>query len=433
MIHDRSGPILAPGEAREYWPLVYSHVPETGFTEGFDLTSIPAVVSEIEVAFETDRPVATSFVSLPGDFEEGDVIIVAAVRSAQVPAGLAVATVRLDEALSERAEKLLGSDFDVELSEVNSDSLIAPNDDSPGTWASTVAFGGRRLLLIVAEDGAEASWGRNEVALVVSLLIAGAASWFAYSASRRRAVGLELAALQVSLREKDRFLASVSHELRTPLTAVVGILDILAADDVDLGPEERESLVSDARESAFDLERLVEDHLTAARLSAGALTVVSEIVDLDELMRSVVASLNLPSNLQVEVDRLGLCQGDRLRIRQIARNILRNGARYAVATIEVRLVQSRERVRIEFRNDGEAVSPAIVSRLFEPFVGLGQSGQPESIGLGLAISRDLARRMGGDLEYLLVEDQVCFALTLWPAQIDGLPESARPSVTTLRA
>jgi hypothetical protein len=217
------------------------------------------------------------------------------------------------------------------------------------------------------------------------------------------------------------------------LTAVVGILDILAADDVDLGPEERESLVSDARESAFDLERLVEDHLTAARLSAGALTVVSEIVDLDELMRSVVASLNLPSNLQVEVDRLGLCQGDRLRIRQIARNILRNGARYAVATIEVRLVQSRERVRIEFRNDGEAVSPAIVSRLFEPFVGLGQSGQPESIGLGLAISRDLARRMGGDLEYLLVEDQVCFALTLWPAQIDGLPESARPSVTTLRA
>ncbi len=420
LVHDSSGPIARNQPERSYWPLTYSSAGGAGFAYGFDLGSVPAIAIAIESALALQTPVATGFVTLPGDEEAGDIVIVASVHSEQVPIGVAIVTVQLDEILGERVAHLLGSDSAVKLRMSNGGSVPAHLAESRGAWRATVDLGGQPLVLGLEDTGAESESSRHATVSLVAIIVSLAAGWFAYGASRRRAVSVELGRLQESLREKDRFLASVSHELRTPLTAVVGILDILSSDEVDLGQDERNSLVADARESAADLERLVEDHLTAARLSAGALTVVSETVDLDDLMRSVVSSLNLPSPLLVTVEELGACLGDRLRIRQIARNILRNGARYAVASIEVRRVDiAPDRVRIEITNDGEPVSPSIAERLFEPFVGLGQPGQPESIGLGLAISRDLARRMGGDLDYDYIEGRACFGLTLPTVAVDA--------------
>ena len=172
----------------------------------------------------------------------------------------------------------------------------------------------------------------------------------------RRSAVRRIAKLEQTLAEKDQFLATVSHELRTPLTAVVGMLEVINDNLENLDPDQYAALLADARDGALELERLIEDYLTAARLSAGALTIKQEVVNLDTIFGRTIARLNLPETLAVTVDPLGSCVGDSLRIRQIARNILRNAARYADHQIQVRNVGDDSFVVIEIRNDGDPVA-----------------------------------------------------------------------------
>jgi signal transduction histidine kinase len=248
--------------------------------------------------------------------------------------------------------------------------------------------------------------------LVLGIATSVLAAWLSHGVSRRRNLARELATLQATLAGKDRFLAGVSHELRTPLTAVVGNLELLAHQTIPMTQAERDRLVIDALDSAAELERLVDDHLTAARLSAGALTIRSEVVDLDPLVTRILDGLSLPPRLKVTCGALGSCLGDGLRVRQIVRNILRNAGRYASSEIEIRRRPGDERVIVDILNDGVPVSPSMADRLFQPFTGETVPGQPESIGLGLSVSRDLARRMGGDLDYTYSGDRACFSLEL---------------------
>jgi signal transduction histidine kinase len=228
----------------------------------------------------------------------------------------------------------------------------------------------------------------------------------------RRSATRRIAKLEQTLAEKDQFLATVSHELRTPLTAVVGMLEVINDNLENLDPDHYAVLLGDAREGALELERLIEDYLTAARLSAGALTIKQEAVNLDTIFGRTIARLNLPQTLAVTVDPLGSCVGDSLRIRQIARNILRNAARYADHQIQVRNVGDDSFVEIEIRNDGEPVALDLLEKLFEPFGGSPAPGRTEPIGLGLSVSRGLARRMGGDLRYSVDGQWAVFSVVL---------------------
>ena len=225
----------------------------------------------------------------------------------------------------------------------------------------------------------------------------------------------QVAALQRTLAEKDRFLASVSHELRTPLTAVVGIAEILASRINHFGKEDGE-LIQDVRSSAQDLETLVEDHLTSARLTAGALTVKRDQVDIDVIVARAVATTDRPNRLSIRIGELGACTGDPMRVRQIVRNLLNNAYRYATSRVEIRANNTSDRTVIEVYNDGPPISTDVVGTLFEPFVKEQRPGQPESIGLGLSVSRKLAQRMGGDLVYTYADGVVKFSLSL-PAAI----------------
>ena len=408
-----SGQGFQPGG--DYWLLLYSSkIEDVGYLPGFDLGSDPAIRQAIDSAFLNNRPVASSFVEIPGDDDIGDIAIVSPISRDGERIGVAIVTMRLDELLTQRVRQLLGEGARLSMNDTGA-VLGGSRGQSAERWVGTVTVVGReiRLTLDLAEGPSSTTSAPWLLALGIGMsLLAGV---LIYDRSRRRSMTRQVAALQRTLAEKDRFLASVSHELRTPLTAVVGIAEILASRINNFGKEDGE-LIQDVRSSAQDLETLVEDHLTSARLTAGALTVKRDQVDIDVIVARAVATTDRPNRLSIRIGELGACTGDPMRVRQIVRNLLNNAYRYATSRVEIRANNTSDRTVIEVYNDGPPISTDVVGTLFEPFVKEQRPGQPESIGLGLSVSRKLAQRMGGDLVYTYEDGVVKFSLSL-PAAI----------------
>jgi len=401
----------ATGE--DYWLLLYSSNDEAvGYSPGFDFGSDPAIRQAITEAFFINGAVASSFVAIPGDAEVGDVVIVSPISRNGAPVGVAVVTMTLDELLNERVDQLLGGGAQLTLSDTGA---VLGGGQEAHRWVDTVSVVGQeiRLTLDVTPEPSKASTAPWLLAVGIGMsLLAGG---LIYDKSRRRSMTRQVAALQQTLAEKDRFLASVSHELRTPLTAVVGMVEILAG-RVDKFDREEAELIQDVRSSAQELETLVDDHLTSARLSAGALTVKRGHVDLDVLVSRVIAITDRPPRLTLKIGGLGTCTGDAIRVRQIVRNLLQNAYRYAHSTVEIEGKITTDLTVIEILNDGPAIADDMVGPMFEAFVKGQMPGQPETIGLGLSVSRKLALRMGGDLTYSYHSGMVKFSLAL-PAAV----------------
>jgi signal transduction histidine kinase len=368
--------------------------------------------------------VASRFVGGPGDDQVGDFVVITVIRRNSEPAGIAVATLQLDELLEPRLLDLLGDTATLQLFNVlNPVDVLA--QQTATSWTETVNLAGQLVGLQIDVDRESVAIGSASLWLLalgvaVSLLI----GWLILDRSRRRAMIQKLSTLEQTLADKDRFLASVSHELRTPLTSVVGALELLGR-DASVGQEVQDMLLEDARVSASELERLVDDYLTAARLTAGALTLKLGVVDLDVLLARILTGIERPVRLSMSVGELGLCIGDPIRIRQIIRNLIRNANRFAVSKIEVSAVRTRDLTTVEIVNDGEPVPAGVIGKLFDPFVKGSNPGQPDTLGLGLFVSRDLAIRMGGALSYSYIRGKVMFSLSLPAAE----PVVALPSAT----
>jgi signal transduction histidine kinase len=411
------------------WPVVYeARSTASGFDKGFDLARDPALRDAIDRALRGEDAASSGFISLPGDDDPGDVALVSAItRPSGEIAGVAMAIIQIDDALAERARLLLGSQTTWRIREMEpgEESIAVSTADR---WSEAVTIGDRGFVVeLEALQTGERRFGQaSDWLALLGILTSSLLAILSYILMKRRATIRRIEKLEHSLADKDRFLATVSHELRTPLTAVVGMLEVVNENLDHLTPDQYASLIGDAREGALELERLIEGYLTAARLSAGALTIKKEAVDLDSVFMRSIAGLNLPGNLKLKVGPLGLCTGDSLRIRQIARNILRNAARYARHQIEIRNAGDDSFVVVEIRNDGDPVPDELLDRLFEPFAGSASHGQPESIGLGLSVSRDLSRRMGGDLRYSVDGGWTVFSVVLPMVESDQTPTSFIP-------
>lgn len=411
--------------ADEYWPLLYTTAEDdVGYRPGFDFGSDPAIRAAIERGIVTGRPVASRFLVVPGHEESGVFVVIAVIRRNSLPDGVAVATLDLDELLQPRLHDLLGNTATLHM--VNLFYPDAPSYQTATSWTTTMNLAGLLvgLQVEVGEEsvtiGSASSWLLG-LGLVISLLI----GWMILDRSRRRSMVQQMSTLEQTLAEKDRFLASVSHELRTPLTAVVGALELLGP-AAAIGSEAQEMLLEDARTSASELERLVEDYLTAARLSGGTLTLKLGVVDLDVLVARILTGIERPPRISMKVGELGSCRGDPVRIRQIIRNLVRNANRFAASEIEVRAARAGDTTTILIVNDGEPVPVEVIRRLFDPFVKGTNPGQPDTIGLGLYVSRDLAIRMGGALSYAFEHNKVVFSLSL-PAA-DSLLVPPQPDI-----
>jgi len=208
--------------------------------------------------------------------------------------------------------------------------------------------------------------------------------------------------LEDLMRAKDIFIASVSHELRTPLTAVLGFAWELASESSRLTSEEVTASARIIAEQATDLSAIIEDLLVAARTDIQAVTVLSEEVAIVDEIRAVIRVMNPADQSRIRpLEGALLVRADHLRVRQILRNLLNNAVRHGGPNIHIELGALNGFSTVTVVDDGPGIPPEFQAGMFEPyFHGVGDPGQPASIGLGLAVSRFLARLMEGEVEFV---------------------------------
>ncbi len=230
------------------------------------------------------------------------------------------------------------------------------------------------------------------------LLLAGlvvTASLLRMQANKRR-----IATLEHLVEVKGEFIAAVSHELRTPLTAVVGFADLLRKSGADLTSSDRAEMTAAIAEQSGEVAAIVEDLLVAARTDIGKLNVATVSVNLRAQTAQVLEILDQSQSIAI-LGHPPAASGDPARVRQILRNLFTNAVRYGGDHISVELgSQSDGLASLIVKDDGDPIPKEDRERIFEPYEQAhDQPRQPGSIGLGLSVSRRLARLMGGDLTY----------------------------------
>jgi signal transduction histidine kinase len=212
---------------------------------------------------------------------------------------------------------------------------------------------------------------------------------------------------------KANFLAAMSHELRTPLNAIAGYVDLL---EMGLrGPLTAEQQVdlSRIKRSQQYLLGLIEQVLVFTQLEAHRIAIHLQDVSLDELMRdaeTMVRPQIRSKGIEYSYDTSNpglVVRADRDKAQQIVLNLITNGAKYTSpgGKVSVRSEMQNGTVLVRVSDTGPGIPEKMLTHIFEPFVQLDRRlNQPrDGVGLGLTISRDLARAMGGDL---LVESQM---------------------------
>lgn len=206
---------------------------------------------------------------------------------------------------------------------------------------------------------------------------------------------------------KSLFLAAMSHELRTPLNAIGGYVDLLQLGLRGALTAEQAHDLTRIKASQDHLLRLINDVLEYARLGNTTTELKSEDVDLDAALREAETMI-LPQarakGLRYEYSacpqRLTV-RADAHRLRQIVLNLLTNAIKFTEAGGSIHMTCGVEGsfARVEVEDAGRGIPPEYIDAIWQPFVQVGRRlNQPgEGVGLGLAISRDLARRIGGEL------------------------------------
>jgi PAS domain S-box-containing protein len=209
-------------------------------------------------------------------------------------------------------------------------------------------------------------------------------------------------------RAKGQFLAAMSHELRTPLNAIGGYADLLIMGLSGPVNDKQVQQLERIKRSQGHLLGIINDILNFSRIEAGQLTydigpvVVREVV---ESVAEMVAPQAAARGLRLDTGKCSaeiVALGDRAKLEQIVLNLVSNAVKFTDAGGQITLrceLGTDERVALIVHDTGMGISPEKLDAIFEPFVQVGRTltTPSEGAGLGLAISRDLARAMGCDV------------------------------------
>jgi PAS domain S-box-containing protein len=221
---------------------------------------------------------------------------------------------------------------------------------------------------------------------------------------------LEIAAARAEAeranRAKSEFLAAMSHDLRTPLNAIGGFADLTAEGLYGPVSDGQRNAMSRIRRAGNHLLTLINDILTFAKIEAGRVQLDIADTPVGDMVTSAC------SMVEVQAAKKGLSfvarggpdglrvRADRERMTQIMTNLLTNAVKFTEAgSITVGWRADASAVYIDVRDTGRGIPADKLASVFEPFVQAGRSTeeQQQGVGLGLAISRELARAMRGDL------------------------------------
>lgn len=295
-----------------------------------------------------------------------------------------------------------------------------------GPEVQALSFVANRLVGQLIEEQLNTLHEQNHVitwllvAQAVGLFGAAIALWMRQRHQRRAQMALE--ALNTELRcakaqadnasrEKSQFLANMSHELRTPFNGMLGMLDMLEEE----GPlsQHQRDCIKTAKNSAQHLLRLLNEILDMSALEAGKMSITPEPTDMARLLHDVQALMQAVATqkgLQLlhtgELPQPAWVLADATRVRQILFNLLHNAIKFTergqvVLDVHASTSASADTLhwRIVVRDTGIGMSPETLEQLFQRFYQVDGSSTRKfgGTGLGLEISRTLARLMGGDL------------------------------------
>jgi signal transduction histidine kinase len=211
-------------------------------------------------------------------------------------------------------------------------------------------------------------------------------------------------ALREASEQKDRFLATLAHELRNPLAPLRTGLDVLLHQPVEAATMARTLAVMNRQ--LDHMVRLIDDLLDVSRISGGRLELRKENIDLslviDRAIETVRPSLALRNqSVTVDADASVSAFVDATRIAQIVGNLLNNASKHSVSGAEVRIELRREgdTAFIRVVDQGAGIPSDQLPRVFDMFTKIERagSGANDGLGVGLALSRQLAERHGGVL------------------------------------
>ncbi|HEU4874276.1 MAG TPA: ATP-binding protein [Pyrinomonadaceae bacterium] len=271
---------------------------------------------------------------------------------------------------------------------------------------------GRWVASLWASDDQPRQWTREEVSLLQTV---AERTWTAIEklraeAERERLLKSEQEARDAAERAnqlKDEFLATLSHELRNPLNVILGYSELLLRmPDVQQSP--RLIQMGDAlRRNAQSQSQLINDLLDLSRLQRGKISLNHETVSLAAIIDNAVETVRADAAAKgINIhshggDQLLLVDGDRLRLQQIAWNLLNNAVKFSPqgGRIDISLASERDSAVLVVSDTGQGIDPNFLPHVFEMFRQADGSNRRRhgGLGIGLALVRQLVQLHGGTI------------------------------------
>jgi GAF domain-containing protein len=222
-------------------------------------------------------------------------------------------------------------------------------------------------------------------------------------------IGEKSQQLEIASQHKSQFLASMSHELRTPLNAIIGLTEMMVTNAPRFGTEKALEPLRRVNAAGTHLLSLINEVLDLSKIEAGKLELNPEPVNLARLIDEVIGTAGQlaeknKNRLIVEArENVGALDADSMRLKQILLNLLSNACKFTkegeVALRVRKVADGRDWVEFAVSDTGIGLTAEQQAKLFQEFT------QADSLtarryggtGLGLALSRKLARMMGGDV------------------------------------
>ena len=206
---------------------------------------------------------------------------------------------------------------------------------------------------------------------------------------------------------KSVFLAHMSHEFRTPLSAILGFSELLLLNSTQNLDAKQLKQINTILSAGNHLLQLVSDLLDISSIEMGMMPVTITTVDVGAVARGVlreIGSLAAPRQITTILEPADSSprpvRADATRLKQVITNLVSNAIKYnrTGGSVTVRIIRTDDTWRVSVIDNGFGMTPAQLAQLFQSFNRLGREGSNvEGIGIGLVITRELIRRMGGEL------------------------------------
>ncbi|HKG61061.1 MAG TPA: ATP-binding protein [Pyrinomonadaceae bacterium] len=271
---------------------------------------------------------------------------------------------------------------------------------------------GKWVASLWASDDRPRQWTKEEISLLQTV---AERAWTAIEKLRAEAERERLLervqeardAAETANQLKDEFLATLSHELRNPLNVILGYSELLLRmPELEQSPRLAE-MGEALRRNAQSQSQLINDLLDLSRLQRGKISLNQETVSLPAIVDNAVETVRADAaakgiDIRVNVgDQLLLVEGDRLRLQQIAWNILNNAVKFtpAAGSIEIGLNSENDSAVLVVTDTGQGIDASFLPHVFEMFRQADGSNRRRhgGLGIGLALVHQLVQLHGGQI------------------------------------